>query len=49
MEGIVDALRNQVTLSGTLLNAGVVLGSIVVLFLVSVSLLRRQTAVTGTI
>jgi ABC-2 type transport system permease protein len=48
-DGAVNAIQSQSTVSGTLLDAGVILGVIVVLFIVSVWTLRRQAAVVSTI
>src|SRR5215469_251554 len=48
-EGAANALQGQATFSGTLLDVSVVLSSIVLLFLVAVWSLRRQTAVVSTI
>ena len=48
-DGAVNAIQSQSTVSGTLLDAGVILGVIVVLFIVAVWTLRRQAAVVSTI
>jgi len=43
------AISNQSTFSGTLLDVGIILASIVALFLIAVWSLRRQAAVVSTI
>jgi len=48
-DGVINALTNQSTTAGAALDAGVVLGCIVLLFLVATWLLRRQAAVVSTI
>src|SRR5207237_7462159 len=48
-DGAGTAIQAQSTFSGTLLDIGIVLASIVVLFLVAVWSLRRQAAVVSTI
>jgi len=48
-DGAVNAIQSQSTVSGTLLDAGVILGVIVALFIVAVWTLRRQAAVVSTI
>jgi len=48
-DGAVNAIQSQSSISGTLLDAGVILGFIVVLFMVAVWTLRRQAAVVSTI
>jgi hypothetical protein len=47
--GVVNAIQNQSTPSNTLPDVSVVLGSTVLLFLISSWLLRRQAAVASTI
>ncbi len=48
-DGVSNAIFNQSTLTTTLLDAGIVLGSTLVLFLLAVWGLRRQASVVGTI
>jgi len=48
-DGVINALTNQSTTTGTALDVGVVLGCIVLLLLVATWLLRRQAAVVSTI
>lgn len=48
-DGTANALSGNAQFSGTLLDVGVVLACIVLLFLISVTLLRRQAAVIATI
>jgi ABC-2 type transport system permease protein len=48
-DGAANAILNQSTLTTTLLDAGVVVGSTLVLFLIAVWGLRRQASVVGTI
>jgi ABC-2 type transport system permease protein len=48
-DGVINALTNQSTTAGAVLDVGVVLGCIVLLFLVATWLLRRQAAVVSTI
>jgi hypothetical protein len=48
-DGAANAIQAQSTFSGTVLDIGVILASILVLFLVAVWSLRRQAAVVSTI
>jgi ABC-2 type transport system ATP-binding protein len=46
---VANAIQTQSTFNGTVLDIGIVLASIVVLFLIAVWSLRRQAAIVGTI
>jgi ABC-type multidrug transport system permease subunit len=48
-DGVANAIQTQSTFNGTVLDIGIVLASIVVLFLIAVWSLRRQAAIVGTI
>ncbi len=48
-DGVIKALQNRATLDNSLLDMLIVLGSIILIFLVSIWGLRRQASVVGTI
>ena len=48
-DGVANALSGQASWNGTLLDIGIVLACIVLIFLIAVSLLRRQAAIAATI
>ncbi len=48
-DGVANALSGQASWSGTLLDVGIILACIMLIFLTAVSLLRRQAAITATI
>ncbi len=48
-DGAANAISGQASWSGTLLDVGIVLACIVLIFLLAVSLLRRQAAIAATI